>query len=172
MYDTGNICIGGATIDISSSAGSYTGNVGYIKDGITITPSFEIYEVKGIEGLPITVKTNRTGITYSIKTTLMEPTLGNLAKVWDIQSAATPATPLKIDAPTTCAERKIKVTMLGTSAIGGLPLKVWTWDFPRCVVQSPEAMKIADAEETKLPVSFLCMYDTASSAVGTITVTA
>jgi hypothetical protein len=171
MYDTGNISIGGATIDISAVGGTYTQNVGYIKDGITITPSFEVYEVGGIEGLPVTVKVNRTKTQYTLKTTLMEPTLGNVAKVWDITSS--PTSPMKIDAPAACAERKVKVTSNGPASAGGSQ-KVWTWEFTRCVVQSPEALKIGDAEESKLPVSFICLYDTAgaANAVGTITIAA
>lgn len=168
--DVLNISIGGATIDIFNDVGT-TEPVGYIKDGITITPSFEIYKIGGIEGLPVTVKANRTKTEYSLKTTLMEPTLHNLRKAWDITSAA--ASPFKIDAPAACKERKVVVGSLGPKVAGGAT-GVWTWTFTRCIVESPEAMKISDAEETKLPVSFLCMYDSGASvlAVGTIAVAA
>lgn len=164
MGSTSNICIGGATLQIDSDAGTLE-DVGYIKDGVTIVPAFETFRVEGIEGLPVAVSARRTKTEYTVRSTLVEPTLENIRKAWDIQSTITGASPrvLKIDAPAKPKEREIQITGI---APGGTGTYVRTILMRRCVVESPQEMKFTDYEETKLPVTFVCLYSSANTEIG------
>lgn len=164
MGTTANICIGGATLQIANDAGTLE-DVGYIKDGVTIAPAFEGFKVENIEGMTGIAAMRRTKTEYTVRSTLVEPTLENIRKAWSITAAeggSNPAT-LKIDAVAQPIERKIQITGI---APGGTGTYVRTILMRRCVVESPGELKFTDFEETKLPVTFVCLYDSTNTEVG------
>jgi hypothetical protein len=169
---TANIVIGAPTgqailsIANNASPGVVT-DVGFCKDGVTITPNFETYRVEGAEGYPAVLAMRRTKTEYTVKSTLMEPTLTNIQKAWDtyLAGVSDPTSPLNLTATSTVKERKIQILSNKNLAGGTRTITFW-----RAVVESPGECKVSDYEASFLPVTFVCMLDTTASPIGVGTI--
>jgi hypothetical protein len=165
---TANLCLGGAVLKIANNASpGVPADVGLIKDGIVITPNFEVYRVEGAEGTPGVLAMRRTKTEYTVKSTIMEPTIINIQKAWDCYLAGVgdPATPLNLTASGIVKERKIEITANKNLAGGTRTFTFW-----RCVVETPGEYKVTDYEASLLPVTFVCMYDSGASPAGVGTI--
>lgn len=164
MGTTANLVIGGAVLQVTNNAspGVLT-DVGFVKDGIVITPAFETYRVEGAEGTPGVLAMRRTKTEYTVKTTIMEPTLANIHRAWDtyISGTTEPSSPLNLTASATVKERKIAITSNKNLAGGTRTITFW-----RTVVESAGDLKVTDYEGCFLPMTVVCLYDSSATPAG------
>lgn len=164
MGTTANIVIGGAILKVANNASpGVPTDVGFIKDGIVITPNFEMFRVDGAEGYPAVLAMRRTKTEYTVKSTLMEPTLINIQKAWDtyLAGVSDPTSPLNLTASSNVKERKIEITANKNLAGGTRTITFW-----RTIVESGGEYKVTDYEASLLPVTFVCMYDSGATPAG------
>ena len=158
MGDVDNIMIGGATVAIG-------GDLGFIRDGVTISPNAEHYFVEQIEGFPGRHKARRTSETYEIAFTLEEPTLQNTRIGWDITNATSGADPILLNFGSDSVKPQERLIAIGGLAPGASEFTRGIF-LPRCIASSPGEFKITDFEESKLPCVFTAEYQTSTSLVG------
>jgi len=164
---TTNITVGGATALFGAA------NVGYIKDGVTITPTVELFTVDGIEQLLTPSKAWRITETFECSFTMVEPTQDNLEFALDLADGAFAAgTPNEVDFGTNVVaprdHQTSKLTVTGYTC--GATQYTRTIVFHNAVLMTPAPIKFTKSQETNLAVTYLCLYaDDADAAVGTIT---
>ena len=153
-----NVVIGGATVTIGS-------DLGYIKDGITINPTAEHYFVEDVEGYPGRHAAKRIRENYAISFTLIEPTQANIKIGWDVTNAPAGTDPITLEFGSDSVTPQERVLVV-TGVVPGVGGFVRTVQFDRAIIEDPGEMKITDFEESKLPVTMTCLYDSTNSRVG------
>lgn len=158
MGNATNIVAGGASVLIGT-------DLGYIKDGITITPTRELLLPENVETLFAPPKAFLTKETYGFTFTLVEPTEANIIFWLDVGNAIAPGPPaiLKVGhGPggdlTQPTERVLVVTGI---VPGGTFVRTITCN--RAVADAPGEMKITQFEETALPCSFTIIWDSVNT---------
>ena len=158
MGTPANIVFGGATVTIGS-------DVGYIKDGVAISWSIDLYQVEGIEGLLTSPVARRTKEQPTIAFTVIEPTLANMSLAWDITNTTTGTDPITLDfggdsyAPN---ERAIVIT----GVVPGAGAYTRTITFSVCVLSAPGEMTITQYGEVSIQSSYIALYDATNSRLG------
>jgi hypothetical protein len=156
-FDDANLIITAASIYIG-------GDLGYIKDGVHIAPSIELYTIEGIEGRLTSPVARRTKESYVISTTLLECTYANWRIAWDVTNAAA-GTVTNFGGDSFKPNERTVLTY--STVPGGVLLRTWT--FTKCVVSSVGEHVLSQFGEIGFPVSFMALYDTATSKVGSCT---
>lgn len=137
-------------------------DLGYIKDGVTITPSFEIYKPSGIEGLLTAPKSRRIAEEYTIAFNLIEPTLANI-RLWidSTNTASTGLPPLTLQVGGDSATPNERVLVVTSIEPGGTDVRTIT--FHKAVAEGAGEWKVTDFEEGTLPCSYVTLWDTATA---------
>ena len=146
--DSLNYAVGGATVTIGS-------DLGYIKDGVTVTPSVELYTIEGVEQLLTPAEAYRVSEGWEISFTLCEPTMANLQIAVDCDN--TPAAGVVDIGDNQFTPTKRVIVMTGI--VPGGDAYVRTWQFDACVVSGPAEIKFTKGQETNLAVTFMALYD-------------
>jgi len=148
----------GWTVDGSTAAVTIGSDLGYVKDGIRITPSVDLYLVgEAVEQLTLPVKAFRVSETIEISFTLLEATLANIKLVEDIDNATAGAGPITLDwgdnqfIPTENA-------LVVTGVVPGATRYVRTVTFPKAVLTSPAEIAFTKTEETALNATYTALY--------------
>jgi len=153
---SGNLVVGNATVFIGSDLGA-------IKDGITITPTFTVFNVD-IEQESFPSRYWYTDKKFTIEFTLCEPTLENIKLAWDMAGAITAGPPRLLDIGTSAGTdfvpnaRVIVVTSFTPSATGLLPVRTVT--FHKCLLETPGATTFTKRAEVSLKTTWNCALDT------------
>jgi hypothetical protein len=157
--DTDQIIVGGATVSIG-------GDVGGIKNGINQTPTIDLFTVDGIEQMPVAADAWITNRVFELSFTMVEPTLANIIIAWDLPDAAAGTGPITLDVLTTLTHEPTEraITVTGVVPIAGRFVRTVVWD--KCVLTSPAPLYFGKAQETNLEVTFMCLWDSATSMVG------
>lgn len=159
---TANLVVGNATVSISG-----TGDLGSIKDGVTLTPTIELFTIDGIEQQLTPTKAWRTSEKWEVAFTLVEPTQANMAFAWDTDNApaAGPPVTLKVgDHQFIPTQRAITITgyVPGGTFVRSLILH-------RCVLSAAAPYKVTKNEESNMACSFMLLYDdTTNNCVFTV----
>ena len=156
-FDDANLIITAASITIGS-------DLGYIKDGVHITPSVELYTIEGIEGRLTSPVARRTKESYVISTTLLECTYANWRIAWDVTNAVA-GTVTKFGGDSFKPNERLVLTY--STVPGGVLLRTWT--FRKCVVNSVGEHVLSQFGEIAFPVSFTALYNTATAEIGSCT---
>lgn len=148
MADEAMIVVGGADFQIG-------GQLGYIKEGVTVQKSEDILFIEGAEGVITSPKAFRTKLSYTISATVIEPTLANLKILWD--SLATAVSPMKFgvnDELGAAPERQLDLKSVepGTAFVR-------TVQVDRAVSNGPGEVKFTQFEEVKCPMVFETVYN-------------
>jgi hypothetical protein len=150
-----NIVAGGAAVDIG-------GDLGYIKDGITITPTRELLLPENIETLYAPPVSFLTKETYGITFTLIETTQANMIIWLGSGNAVTGTGPynLKIGhGPSGDTAQPVEVALVLKGLVPGANLYVRTITFTKAVADAPGEFKITQFEEAAFPCSFTTIWD-------------
>ena len=139
-------------------------DVGYIKDGVTITKNEEIYKLKA-EGIPSPIKARRTNLEYTFAFTMIEPTLANIKNAWAVSEAIS-GTTLEVGALAEASPASISLKVTGVEP-GGSDAR--TIQAKSCISEGPGEVKFTDAEETAVPCVFTTLYNTTDLSLFTIT---
>jgi len=150
MATAANIVFGGVAVTIGS-------DLGYIKDGVTITPSFEIYKPSGIEGLMTAPKSRRISEEYTVTFNLIEPTLANIRLWIDSTNTITAGPPATLEVGADSATPNEQVLVVTSIEPGGTDVRTIT--FHKVVAEGAGEWKLTDFEEGTLPCSFVTLYD-------------
>lgn len=146
-----NIVFGNATVDIG-------GDLGYIKDGITIAKSEEIYRPSGIEGILTSPVARRVSEEYTFTFTLIEPTLSNIRMVWDVTNAIAGAGPPDtLDVGGDSAVVNIRTLTVTGIVPGGVTTR--TIKTETAIAMGPGEHKITQFEEAALPATFVTLWN-------------
>jgi hypothetical protein len=151
-----NIVAGGAAVTIGS-------DLGYIKDGITVTPTRELLMPENIEGLYAPPRSFLTKETYGVTFTLVETDRDNL-KLWlDSTNTESGADPIVLDVghgPSgDVGQPTERVLVIKGLVPGNAPpfLRTITWN--QAVADAPGEFKITQFEEAAFPCSFTTIWD-------------
>lgn len=155
MATPANIVFGGVTVVISA-------DLGYVKDGVTIAKSEEIYRPSGIETLLTSPVARRVSEEYTITFTLMEPTLENLKLAWDETAAIVGAAPRTINVGGTGATPTESVLVVTGIEPGGTDIRSITFD--KAIAMGPGEHKITQFEEAAFPCTFVTLFKTTATA--------
>lgn len=153
-----NIVQGGATVTIGS-------DLGFIADGVTITPSFEMSYGKA-EGINAHITARRPLANYDVSFTLLEMTLANFIKAWDIKnsiSGSAPAT-LKFGGENYKPTENVLVVYGYTPGATSYARSV---TFQRAVVSSPGEFATKDSDPSNLAMTLHALYYPTGTCVGT-----
>jgi hypothetical protein len=148
MGTAANIVFGGAVVDMG-------GDLGFIKNGLHIQKNEEIYRMR-VEGAILPVRTRRTSLEYTFSGTLVEPTLANIKKVWDLTDAIV-GTAINVGEPGENTPTEQNLTFKGIEPGG---TNVRNIVVVKAVAENPGEMVITDAEETSLPFNYFTVLDT------------
>jgi len=161
MASSNNIVQGGATVVMG--VGTAATDLGYIKDGLTITPTVDLYLVgEAVEQLTLPVKAYRVSETIEMAFTIIEPTLANIKTAWDIAAATGGTGPITLDIGENQFTPQENILTF-TGLVPGATQYVRSITAPVAVVNSPGEMNIGKAEETSLATGVVCLYDDISS---------
>jgi hypothetical protein len=152
-----NIVQGGATVTISS-------DLGFISDGVTITPSFEMSYGK-VEGINAHLTARRPLTNYEVAFTLMEMTLANFIKAWDIKNSVVGSAPATLE----FGGENFKPTENVLVVYGytpGATSYARSVTFQRAVVSSPGEFATKDSDPSSLAVTLHALYYTTDGNVG------
>ena len=159
MGTPANIVFGGATVTIGS-------DIGYIKDGVAISWSIDLYQVEGIEGLLTSPVARRTKEQPTVAFTTIEPTLANMKLVWDITHATAGGAPapvtLKFGGDSSTPQSRVIVV---TGVVPG-GVFVRSIQFDVCVLSAPGEMTITQYGEVSVQSSYVALYDTTNTRLG------
>lgn len=154
MATDANIVFGGVTVVIGA-------DVGYVKDGVEITKSEEIYKPSGIEGLLTAPVARRTSEEWTCSFTMIEPTLANFRLAWDVAAATAGTGTITLDVGGDTATPTNRVLVVTSIEPGGTDVRTVT--FGRVVSENPGATKFTQFEETAIPCVFVTLWDTANT---------
>ena len=159
MGDIDNVVIGGSTVLLALQ------DIGYIKDGVVIKPTAEHYFVEDVEGFPGRHAAKRIRENYSISFTVIEPTLDNIRRFWDVTNTKAGTDPLTLAFGGDSVDPQIAALYVTGIAPGtsGLTRQV---HFDRVMVEDPGEMKITDFAEAAIPVTMTCLYNSTASRIG------
>ena len=152
-----NIVFGGAAITIGS-------DIGYIKDGVAISWSIDLYQVEGIEGLLTSPVARRTKEQPTITFTTIEPTLENMKLVWDITNATSGTGPTTLEFGGDSATPQERVIVVSGIVPGGVTVRSIQFDV--CVVSAPGEMTITQFGEVAVQSAFVALWDTTNTRLG------
>lgn len=160
MGTAANVVAGGAAIEVA-------GDLGYIKDGITITPTRELFMPENVETLYAPPKAFLTKETYGVTFTLVETTLANI-KIWlDDTNATSGANPILLlvgHGPSGDEGQPTERALVVKALVPGASLFVRTITFTKAVADAPGELKITQFEEAALPCSFTTIWDPTGAA--------
>jgi hypothetical protein len=153
-----NIVQGGASVTISS-------DLGFIADGVVITPSFEMSYGKA-EGIPAHLTARRPISNYDIAFTLLEMTLANFKIAWDIKNAVSGSAPatLKFGGENFVPTENVLVVYGYTPGATSYARSV---TFQRTVVSAPGEFATKDSDPSSLAVTLHALYYPTGTCVGT-----
>jgi hypothetical protein len=155
----GNLVVGNLTVVIGT-------DVGALKDGATVTPTYTVFNVD-IEQETFPSRFWYTDKKFALEFTMCEPTLENIKIAWDLIGAITAGPPRLLDIGTSAGvdfvptARVIVLTSFTPSATGLLPIR--TWNFHKCLLETPGASTITKRQETSLKTTWNCALDTAQT---------
>ena len=149
-----NIVFGNAAVSIG-------GDLGYIKDGIAINKTEELYKPSGIEGILTSPVARRVSEMYSFTFTLIEPTLENIRLAWDVTTAKAGAGPITLAVGTSSAAPNARILIVTGIEPGGTDVRTITAD--TTIANGPGEYKITQFEEGALPCVFETLLDTAKT---------
>lgn len=157
MGTEANIVAGGASVTIGA-------DLGYIKDGITLTPTHEKLFIENIETLYSSPRAFWTKEEYTFAFMLVETTQANL-KIWlDCTNSATPPAGLDVGhGPSGDTGQPTERELVVTGLVPGADLFVRTITGSKVVSDSPGEFKITQFEEAAFPVSFRTLWDNTNS---------
>jgi hypothetical protein len=152
-----NIVQGGASVYIGA-------DLGYIADGVAITPSFEMSYGKA-EGIPAHITARRPMSNYDASFTLMEMTLENFIIAWNIKNSKVTGPPatLKFGGENF---KPTENTLVIYGYTPGATSYARTVTFYRAVVSSPGEFKTSDADPSSVAVTMHGLYHVSNAAVG------
>lgn len=154
-----NIVFGGAAIVIGT-------DVGYIKDGVSISWSIDLYQIEGIEGLLTSPVARRVKEQPTISFTTIEPTLANMKMVWDITNAPDAGPdPISMDFggdSNIPQERELEIH----GKVPGATQFQRDIVFDIAVVSAPGEMVITQYGEVAVQSSFVALYDNTNTRLG------
>lgn len=157
MGTPANIVFGGAAVTIGT-------DVGYIKDGVAISWSVDLYQVEGIEGLLTSPVARRTKEQPTIAFTTIEPTLANMKLAWDITNSTSGTDPITLEFGGDSAIPQERVIVV-TGIVPG-DVFVRSIQFDVCVLSAPGEMTITQYGEVAVQSSYVALYDTTNSRLG------
>lgn len=158
--DVDNLVAGGAAVNIG-------GDLGSIKEGVTVTPEMEFLFSEGIEGLKAPGEAWLVKENYLIAFNLAEPTRDNI-KIW-LDSTNTESAgpdPITLDighGPSGDTGAVTKRAIAITAIVPGANLYVRTITFGQAVLDSPGEFKTTDAEMSMLPCTFRTLWDASNN---------
>lgn len=156
---TTNLVVGGAAVTIGSDLGA-------IKDGITITPTREVFTIDLEQEMTPSKAWNVTE-KWAIEFTLCEPTLANIKIGWDVDNTVTVGPPATLsfgDHQFTPQERVLVVTGIRPGATAAAR----TVTFHKAVLETPAPLVFTKRAETNLKCGFMGLWDSSNSRVGQI----
>jgi hypothetical protein len=158
----GNLVVGNATVVIGT-------DVGAIKEGITVTPTFSVFNVD-IEQELMPSRFWYTDKKFQLEFTMCEPTLANVKYSWDVSSSitgGTPPNPFVMTFGTAAgtdfvpAARTIVCTSFVPGGAGG-NLFTRTVIFNKCLLETPGPTVFSKRGETNLKCTFNCAIQSGS----------
>lgn len=152
-----NIVQGGASVLITS-------DLGYISDGVSIAPSFEMSYGKA-EGVNAHLTARRTLANYDVSFTLLEMTLENFIIAWNVKNAKVTGPPatLKFGGENFVPTEN---TLVVYGYTPGATSYARTVTFYRAVVSSPGEFATKDSDPSSLAVTMHGLYHVSNAAVG------
>lgn len=156
------LVVGNATITIDAT------DVGAIKEGITITPTFTVFNVD-IEQETFPSRFWYTDKKFTIEFTMCEPTLENIKFGWDLRGTIGGADPRTLDIGTSSGDdfvptnRAIVATSFTPQAAVAGVYKVRTVTFHKCMLETPGATVFTKRQEVSLKCTFNACFDTAQT---------
>jgi hypothetical protein len=151
----GNLVVGNATVFIGADLGAIT-------DGITMTPTFTVYNAD-IEQELFPSRYWYTDKAFKLEFTLCEPTLENIKLAWDNINAITGASPRVLSFGTSTGPefvptpRVISITSFTPSATGLLPTR--TVGINKALLETPGATTFSKRQITTLKTTWNCAND-------------
>jgi len=163
MAATTNITVGGASVTVGSS-------MGYIKDGVTLTPTLELFTVDGIEQLLTPSRAWRVSEQFECQFTTVEPTQANIKIALDCDNTWTGTPPaLKFGDNQFSPANDTAYVVVMTGYTAAATQYVRTITLHRCFLSTPAPIKFTKGQETNLAMTFLCCYEEDTDVcVGTI----
>ena len=159
--DKKNILIGAGTL----VAG--TDNLGYTRDGVTISKSGEFLDVHP-DQVTYPILNQKTSETYQVSTNLLEITLENLKIAWGESAAVVGGNSLKLGtAEVDVTEHVLVFNGLAPKNLAG-KYGDRTVTFHRASAMEYGEMAMTRDGETIIPVTFTCLYDAEEECVGQI----
>ena len=156
-----NITVGGATVNLNVAGGG-AADVGYIKDGVTLTPTVELFTVDGIEQLLTAAAAWRVSEAFEVSFTMVEPTRDLIKAAWDCDNAVAGVGPWTLDFGDNQFTPQATVIVI-TGKTCGATQYVRTITLDKCVLSGPAPIKFSKGEETNLTVTYMCLYDDVSN---------
>ena len=155
-----NIVSGGAAVAIGA-------DLGYIQDGITITPQRELLLPDNIETLKSPPVSFLTKENYGITFTLVETTRDNL-KIWidstNVESGTDPKLLNIGHGPSGDVGEPTERLLVVKSLVPGVkPARIRTITFARAVADAPGEYKTTQFAIHAFPCSFTCIWDPTAS---------
>lgn len=170
----GNLVVGNATVTVTrpsnaGGSGSAT-DVGALKDGVTITPTFTVFNVD-IEQELMPSRYWYTDKKFQVEFTICEPTVANLRIAWDVINASSGSNPVVTNFGTATSQEfvptahVIACTSFVPGGSGG-NLYTRTVTFHKALLETPGPTVFSKRQETNLKCTFNCAFDTSTSRVG------
>ena len=155
-----NLVVGNATVTIGSDLGA-------IKDGVTITPTFTVFNVD-LEQELMSSRFWYTDKNFKCEFTLCEPTLANVKIAWDVTAATSGSGPILLNFGTASGTDFVPTNrvLAVTSFVPGASLFTRSVIFDKALLETPGPTAFSKRQETNLKCTFNCAYDTTNSRVG------
>lgn len=148
MANANNIVIGLAQITINGV------DIGYVRDGVTITYGKEVREVKASQAVG-TVKVFKVDETMTVSTNMLESTLENLRIAMNLPAASLSGSTLHLGYDNACDLNEYQVVIKGVSPNCGIR----TYTFYKCVATGEVETALNNDEETIIPIEMICLKD-------------
>lgn len=143
-----NIIIGSATISVGGS------DMGYTKDGVTVRYAREYVRVMADQAVGV-VKVGRASEEMHVETSLLEMSLSNLRKIWDLPAGHLVGSTLTLGYNNSCDVNEHQIILVGLSP----DCNTRTFTLYKCISVGEGEYAMKRDEETAVAVDFECLKD-------------